>query len=104
VATEAQRFPALAAKMRGGTKARIDSAIADYFRTQIRRGKLAISDPDRAAVLFMQMVCAELHECLLFGSTEEMSKLDMTTHLNQVVDLFLHGAVPRGDRPSEDAP
>jgi TetR/AcrR family transcriptional regulator, mexJK operon transcriptional repressor len=99
VATEAQRFPALAAKMRGSTKARIDSAIANYFRTQIRRGKLVLDDPDRAAVLFMQMVCAELNECLLFGSTEEMSKLDMTTHLNQVVDLFLNGAIPRGERP-----
>jgi TetR/AcrR family transcriptional regulator, mexJK operon transcriptional repressor len=99
VATEAQRFPALAAKMRGSTKVRIDSAIANYFRTQIRRGKLALGDPDRAAVLFMQMVCAELNECLLFGSTEEMSNLDMTTHLTQVVDLFLNGAVPRGERP-----
>ena len=43
----------------------------------------------------MQMVCAELHECLLFGSAEEMSKLDFTAHLNQVVEIFLNGAVPR---------
>jgi hypothetical protein len=28
-----------------------------------------------------------------------MSKLDMTTHLNQVVDLFLNGAVARDERP-----
>lgn len=95
VATEAQRFPALAAKMRDSTKARIDDAIANYFRGQIRRGKLSLCDPDRAAALFMQMVCAELHECLLFGSAEEMSKLDFATHLNQVVDIFLHGAAPR---------
>jgi TetR/AcrR family transcriptional regulator, mexJK operon transcriptional repressor len=95
VATEARRFPALAAKMRDSTKARIDNAIANYFRGQIRRGQLALSDPDRAAVLFMQMVCAELNECLLFGSTEEMSKLDFTAHLNQVVELFLNGAAPR---------
>jgi len=97
VATEAQRFPALAAKMRGSTKAHVDNAIANYFRVQIRRGNLALSDPDRAAALFMQMVCAELHECLLFGSVEEMSKLDFTTHLNQVVEIFLNGAVPRCD-------
>jgi hypothetical protein len=45
----------------------------------------------------MQMVCAELHECLLFGSPEEMSKLNFAAHLQQVVDIFLHGTAPRGD-------
>ncbi len=102
VATEAQRFPELAAKMRGSTKARVDNAIANYFRSQIRRGNLALSDPDRAAVLFTQMICAELHECLLFGSVEEMSKLDFTAHLEQVIEIFMNGAVPRS--PSSAPP
>jgi hypothetical protein len=44
------------------------------------------------------MVCAELHECLLFGSPEEIAKLDFADHLNHVVDIFLNGATPR--RPS----
>ncbi len=95
VATEAQHFPELAAKMRGSTKARVDNAIANYFRSQIRRGQLVLSDPDRAAVLFTQMICAELHECLLFGSAEEMSKIDFTAHLKQVIEIFMNGAVPR---------
>jgi TetR/AcrR family transcriptional regulator, mexJK operon transcriptional repressor len=100
VVTEAQRFPELAAKMRGSAKARVDSAIANYFRSQIRRGNLALSDPDRAAVLFIQMICAELHECLLFGSAEAMSKLDFTAHLNQVIEIFMNGAVPRTQEPA----
>jgi AcrR family transcriptional regulator len=95
VAAEAQRFPALAAKMRAGTKARVADAIATYFRGQIQRGQLALADPDRAAVLFTQMVCAELHECLLFGSPDEISKLDFAAHLNHLVDIFLNGAAPR---------
>ena len=45
------------------TKARIDDAVANYFRGQMRRRTLCLSDPDRAAVLFLQMVCAELREC-----------------------------------------
>jgi AcrR family transcriptional regulator len=102
VAAEAQRFPALAAKMRAGTKARVDTAVANYFRGQVLRGKLVLTDPDRAAALFMQMVCAELHECLLFGSPEEMSTLNFDTHLQQVVDIFLNGAAPRGDADSMD--
>jgi AcrR family transcriptional regulator len=95
LASEAHRFPQLAATMRNGTKARVNDAIATYFRGQIQRGALALADPDRAAALFMQMVCAELHECLLFGTREEIAKLDFIAHLNVVVDIFLNGAVPR---------
>jgi AcrR family transcriptional regulator len=97
LATEAHRFPELAAKMRGSAKAPVHDAIANYFRGQIRRGALQLSDPDRAGALFLQMVCAELHESLLFGSTEEMAKLDFSAHLNHVVEIFLNGALPRVD-------
>ncbi len=103
VTAEAQRFPDLAAKMRAGTKARVVNAIANYFRGQVLRGKLALADPDRAAALFMQMVCAELHECLLYGSPDEMAKLNFAAHLHQVVDIFLNGAAPRGDPELMDA-
>jgi len=97
LATEAHRFPELAAKMRGTAKAEVYAAIANYFRGQIRRGALQLSDPDRAAALFLQMICAELHECLLFGSAEEMAKLDFPAHLDNVVEIFLYGALPRVD-------
>jgi AcrR family transcriptional regulator len=94
-AAESHRFPELAAKMRGSAKARVDDAIANYLRRQALRGTLGLSDPDRAAALFLQMVCAELHECLLFGSAEDMAKLDSDAHLKHVVDIFLNGALPR---------
>ena len=51
----------------------------------------------------MQMVCAELHECLLFGSSDEMSKLNTVAHVQQVVDIFLNGAAPRGCAELKDA-
>jgi hypothetical protein len=100
VATEGLRFPELAAKMRDSTKLRWDGVIANYFRGQIKRGTLDLVDPDRAAELFMQMICAELRECLLFGRAEDMAQLDFTPHLEQVIDIFLYGAVPRTDRPT----
>ena len=100
VATEAYRFPELAAKVRESTKHRWDSAVAKYFRGQIKRGTLTLADPDRAAVLFLQMICAELHECLLFGSVEAMAQHDFTPHLKQVIDIFLFGSMPRPDRPT----
>jgi hypothetical protein len=95
VAAEAQRFPELAEKMRSSSKARVINAVASYLRNQVARGRLSLSDPDRAAALFTQMVSAELHECLLFRSLEEIAKLDFAAHVNHVVDIFLNGAAPR---------
>jgi AcrR family transcriptional regulator len=95
LAKDAQRYPDLAAKMRDSAKTRINDAIAHYFRVQIGRGTLRLPDPDRAAALFMQMACGEIHECLLFGPAAELAALDFAAHLAQVVDLFLHGALPR---------
>lgn len=97
VAAEAQRFPELAAKMRAGAKARMINAIASYFRGQMQRGTLKLTDADRAAALFAQMACAELHECVLFGTPDEIGRLDLSAHLQQVVDIFLDGAAPRAD-------
>jgi TetR/AcrR family transcriptional regulator, mexJK operon transcriptional repressor len=104
VATEAQRFPDLAEKMRDGTKRRMESAIASYFRGQVRRRTLALAEPDRAAALFLQMICAEVHECLLFRSADAVAKLDLTSHLNHVIEIFLFGCAPRADRPTPSAP
>jgi AcrR family transcriptional regulator len=103
-AAESHRFPELAAKMRGSAKARVDNAIANYLRRQTLRGALSLADPDRAASLFLQMVCAELRECLLFGSAEDMAKLDSETHLRHVVDIFLNGAVPRRESGGSATP
>jgi TetR/AcrR family transcriptional regulator, mexJK operon transcriptional repressor len=102
VAAEAHRFPALAEKMRGSTKDRVINAVATYFRGQVARGLLELSDPDRAAALFTQMVSAELHECLLFRSAEDILKLDFRAHVDHVVEIFLNGAAPR--RPARSHP
>jgi AcrR family transcriptional regulator len=95
LAQEAQRYPELAAKMRGSAKARVNDAVANYFRRQMQLGTLRLADPDRAAVVFLQMVCAELHERLLFGTAADLAALDFDAHVIHVVDLFLHGALPR---------
>jgi AcrR family transcriptional regulator len=96
VATEAQRFPALAEQMRIATKDRILSAVAQYFRGQVARGRLALSDPERAAALFTHMLKAELQECMLFGSIQDVARLDFQSHIELVVEIFLNGAAARG--------
>ena len=102
VATEAMRFPELATKMRDSGKQRWEDVIADYFRGQIKRGSLRLTDPNRAAVLFLQMICAELHECLLFGKADAMAQLDFSPHLTYAIDIFLFGAASATARPTAE--
>jgi AcrR family transcriptional regulator len=95
VATEAHRFPDLAAKMRESNKLCVEFVVAAYLREQVSRGVLALADPERAATLFLQMICAELHESLLFGDEAALARLDCKSHLDHAIDIFLLGAVPR---------
>jgi TetR/AcrR family transcriptional regulator, mexJK operon transcriptional repressor len=95
VATEAQRFPALAAKMRENNKQCVDNVVVNYLRAQVARGELTLADPDRAATLFLQMICSELHESLLFGGEAAVARLDCKAHVEHVIDIFLLGATPR---------
>jgi hypothetical protein len=104
VAVEARRFPALAAKIRERDKARVDTAIADYFRRQAHRGVMAVSDADSAAALFVQMVCAELHEYWLLLAADEMCKLNFGVGLSLSVEIFMHGAMSKVGQPADDAP
>lgn len=82
--------------MRIATKDRIVSAVAQYFHGQIARGRLVLTDPERAAALFTHMLKAELQECMLFGSIQDVARLDFPTHIDLVVEIFLNGAAPRG--------
>jgi AcrR family transcriptional regulator len=95
VATEAHRFPELAQQIREHDKRCVDAALAHYLRREINRGTLVLADPDKAATLFLQMVFSELHDRWLFGPEGSLAELDLTSHLNYVVNLFLSGAAPR---------
>lgn len=95
VATEAHRFPELAAKMRENNKQCVDNVVSNYLRAQVASGELALADPDRAATLFLHMICSELHESLLFGGEAAVARLDCKAHVEHVIDIFLLGATPR---------
>lgn len=95
MATESHRFPELAAKMRASDRRCVDNVVAAYFRGQVARGTLALNDPDKAASLFLQMICSEMRERLLFSDGLSPADLDMKQHAAAVVDIFLLGAAPR---------
>jgi TetR/AcrR family transcriptional repressor of mexJK operon len=104
VAVEARRFPALASKLRERDKTRVDTPIADYFRRQTRRGVMAISDTDAAAALFVQMVCAELHEYWLLLAADEVREPHFRVGVSLSVEIFMHGAMSTVGRHADEPP
>jgi hypothetical protein len=80
--------------------------VSGYLRGQVRQGTLRLADPDRAASIFLQMVCGELQECILFGSETDLAKVDFGAHVDMVVDMFLNGCTSRdnGCTPRNDNP
>ena len=98
LATEAQRFPELTAKVLDVGKIRFESALAGYFARQTARGVMSVADPERAAALFMHMITAEMHECQLFKSEDAIRAIDQSAHVARVVQIFLHGTLVRAGR------
>lgn len=84
-------------------KIRVDDAIAHYFRGKVVRGALRLADPERAVVLFLQRMCADIHEQRLFGPNEPIAALDFSDHREQVMDIFLNGVVPRDSLHTDTA-
>jgi AcrR family transcriptional regulator len=95
VTTESRHFPEIARRMRESIKSCIEGAIENYFRVQLLRGTLRVAEPDRAAKLYVQMVCTELYEHTLFGTAEDLVKFDFGAHLSHVVEVFLNGVAAR---------
>jgi AcrR family transcriptional regulator len=91
LATGARKFPALAAGIRRDTKAKLTNAVLDFLYRENHRSTLIVADPARDSALFVQMVCAEVCDTLLFGSIEQMEHFDSKAHLEFVVDIFLNG-------------
>jgi AcrR family transcriptional regulator len=95
IATEAHRFPELTEKARNTHRLRFEAKLSTYFRRQTERGIFALDDPDRAAHLFLNLIAADLQDCLLFEAAGNIGRVDWPRHVKSAVQLFLVGATPR---------
>lgn len=93
IAAESYRFPDIfnAAYEYGSTPA--VRFLANYFERQTKAGKLAISDPIRAATTFMSMVVSGPVRVLVSGNVLAEDEIDQ--RVSFAVRLFLDGARPR---------
>ena len=85
----AERMPDIAVEFYDSGPRLCANQLAQYFRTQVAAGMLAIDDVDLAAAQFLELVQATLTRPLMFGVAERASAARMDAVVKSAVDMFL---------------
>ena len=75
--------------------------VADYFRRATAAGKLAVPDPEAAALMFM----GSLHSYVFLHRVFRIADppMPLERYLDTLLDVWCHGARPRRARPDRGA-
>jgi AcrR family transcriptional regulator len=95
VLQEAGQFSDLAATFYRNGVTRLIAALADWLRTQIRRGKLQLDDPDEAAGILIGMVASAPQRAAIYGGVPLPSGLQIERRVKSCTALFLKGCGAR---------
>ena len=92
---ETARFPNLGERVYASGPLAAAERLADYFRSEVARGRLALADADLAARHFLEMVKGDLHTRALFGVGRRASAATIDACVTAAVQTFCVGARPR---------
>ncbi|MBR0755737.1 TetR/AcrR family transcriptional regulator [Bradyrhizobium jicamae] len=92
VINDSRQFPDIGNMMFSGPVKRTQDAVASYFATQVRKGRLVLKDTTTAAALFIAMLKGDTHMKLLFGQSREALQKEIRRNVSTTVRLFLNGA------------
>jgi AcrR family transcriptional regulator len=93
---EATKFPALANLMEEQITHGAHRHLVELLREEVRRGRLALADPETAGELLLTMLVGAPQRALLFG-LKPWGRARCSRWISAAVDLFLHGCAPAGD-------
>ena len=99
---ESYRFPEIFTMAYEQSTRPIIEFIAGRLRREIAAGTIAVSDPDRAAAVFMSMVVGGPARVIVSGN--KLTRKDIEDRLQFAIRLFLDGARVRGDRRRAEEP
>lgn len=97
VIAEARRFPELGRRVFSAGPEAAVRRVRDYLGAERQRGFLAITDPDAAARIFLEMIKGDLHTRALFGLGRAPSRASVAKQVDIAVALFLDGVRRRPD-------
>lgn len=80
----------------------IKDTFGEFLRSRVDRGELRVPDIGRAASQFFCLLKGEIHMQMLCGMCCQLGPVEIDSHINATVDLFLraHAIAAPGERPS----
>ena len=92
---EVGRFPALGRLVFSSVPESAARHLGVYLRQQTKLGVLDVSNPERAAWAFMEMLQGDVHLKALLNPRVKLSPADVRRSVETAVELFLNGVRPR---------
>ena len=103
---EAGKFPEVAGMFYANAIRRTNIALADWLRTQQKRGLIALEDVEEAAGMLLGMVTSAPRRAAMFGGVPLPSRPEIEARVRTCAALFLRGCLvqaatkPEVTRPS----
>ncbi|MCD7061416.1 TetR/AcrR family transcriptional regulator [Pelagibacterium xiamenense] len=91
ILAEIHRFPELGQAFYEAGPSRAYPAVAAYLKRATSRGALAVEDPDRAAIVFLEMVKGDLQHRVMFVPGSRLDAGAIETQVAAAVSIFLDG-------------
>ena len=91
IAGESDKFPEIAETFFNKAIMRIQGALADWLRVQVKRGTIAVDDADIAAGMLLGMLALQPLRATMFGHRSAPSGTEIEQRAKTCAALFLKG-------------
>ena len=91
IAGESDKFPEIAETFFNKAIMRIQGALADWLRVQVKRGTIAVDDADIAAGMLLGMLALQPLRATMFGHRSAPSGNEIEQRAKTCAALFLKG-------------
>lgn len=99
IVAESARFPELGAALYAAGTGHLIQKLADYLKSETKRGRLAIKDAEHAAELFIGMLTGRLQFRVLLGDIEVPTDAELRERAMVVVSSFITLFAPAHSEP-----
>ncbi len=88
---ESDKFPEIADTFFNKAVMRTEAALADWLRVQVKRGIIALDDPDAAAGMLLGMLAFQPQRAVMFGHRSAPNRKEIELRAKRCAALFLKG-------------
>jgi len=92
IAGESDKFPEIAETFFNNAIVRIQGALADWLRVQVKRGTIALADADVGAGMLLGMLALQPLRAVMFGHLKPPSRKELEQRAKACAALFLKGS------------